>query len=426
MTRLQTRLALWTCGLVGAWMLEAAPCGADPYLYVRVVSLGGSDTVAVNSAGSMVNFKVQARMAEVGTTNTSIQKPPYGTGILAGTVGELKPRDSGFGTIRLDLKQGLGDQIQVSIDAPVALLNGLDAGLSVHGGVLTDRGNGAYDLIGARGSLDFGVSFLGVPSHNTTEWVDVMRGSFTVQSLGDSALSTLKPDYWFVSEGGVKSVGVVTFYDSQKRQVRLLDQSASDPTVGYRGLTIQGTGRPFVPPAPVSKPPAEQPPPPAPAPEDIDQGSLRPVDVEGAARVVSETGVVDILPDGEVSLTSGSPVWVSFLVESGEATNLLTFDMKFIGEAGGEKLLGVYWDDQLVTVREEASADDPQPISCLLPELYGPGWHNLSFRMDSESEAASTVSVGDITLGFAVPEPATVLVLAVGTLALVSRRRKEG
>lgn len=148
--------------------------------------------------------------------------------------------------------------------------------------------------------------------------------------------------------------------------------------------------------------------------------------------IVSATGEVAINDvDGLFTMTTGSPVWLSTVVQVTDETNLLALAVDFLSDAGAEGLLQIYWDGELVaTVDERNAADALQSYVFALDGRYEDGFHQLAFRLDSFTETASSVQIGNLTTGFlaTVPESSTfglLMTFAVVQFGCTVRRRGQ-
>lgn len=100
----------------------------------------------------------------------------------------------------------------------------------------------------------------------------------------------------------------------------------------------------------------------------------------------------------------GTPaaVWLSLGVTVTNKVNLVTFDSQFVRSSDGAGLLTVYWNtNQIGIIDEKACPSGVMNSSLLLPTAVSGGNYVLGFRFDSFATKASTVSVTNITFGFA-------------------------
>ncbi len=142
------------------------------------------------------------------------------------------------------------------------------------------------------------------------------------------------------------------------------------------------------------------------------------------AHVVSHTGTVDVIGTA-FSMLTGSPVWITVVVEPGDPVNFLTFEAEFTSQEGAEGLLAIYWGNELIgTLDEHFLLDGPQEYLLALPETFDPGIYAISFRLDPYTGVDSSVMIDNVATGYVVPEPATLSLLALGGLAMLRRWRK--
>ncbi len=209
--------------LTGAVVATAAvlsclsTAGAAPFLHVRLVDELGNSAISVNR-DQVVNYQVQVRVADVGATNNTLPR----------TISSLVAGTDGFGSVRVDLKGNPLDGIQADFAGPAALQAGLGAGLGASGGSSVERTHGWSNLLGLAGVVNFGMPYLGVPANDTTEWLTVATGQFTVRTTGVN--STVMPGFWLISEGGSNSASSFKYNNGS---VLSLLQSASDPYLGF-------------------------------------------------------------------------------------------------------------------------------------------------------------------------------------------------
>ena len=112
----------------------------------------------------------------------------------------------------------------------------------------------------------------------------------------------------------------------------------------------------------------------------------------------SDTGSVAItsLQGLHLTLTTGSPVWVSLASNVPQAFNTLQFDYKFTSRAEG--LLSVFLDDQVVFKADELQAQAGVNSSGLIAVgNVTPGQHTLSFRLDHFTNTQSSVEISNIS-----------------------------
>jgi hypothetical protein len=142
-------------------------------------------------------------------------------------------------------------------------------------------------------------------------------------------------------------------------------------------------------------------------------------------RASSGTGTVNVAGTG-FSMLTGSPVWMTTLVETDDTVNFLTFEVDFTSDPGAEGLLAVFWENELLGLIDERYVlDGMQEYTMFLPGNFEPGAYALSFRLDPYTAIDSSVLIDNVATGFVTPEPATLSLLALGGLAILRRRRKQ-
>ena len=169
-----------------------------------------------------------------------------------------------------------------------------------------------------------------------------------------------------------------------------------------------------------------------PLPEET--GSVRQddvVQVENSTYFTSDTGTVN-LTGTTVDMTTGSPVWISMLLDVEEAVNFVTFDADFTSDAGAEGLLALYWDETFFgLIDERYASDDLENYLFMLPGTFDAGTYSFVLRLDSYTDIDSGLFVDNIRTGLAVPEPSAFIMLGMGTVGLLvyawrRRRLKSG
>ena len=154
----------------------------------------------------------------------------------------------------------------------------------------------------------------------------------------------------------------------------------------------------------------------------------RTVEITDATVVRSDTGTVEIHPDGVLQLLTGSPAWMTTLVEIEEEINLLAFEADFESEMGAEGILQVFWDDELVaSIDERIAGDLPVEYLFALPETYGIGAYALAFRLDPFTDISSDVLISSITTGYManVPEPSQCSLLTATLIVFLRTRTRR-
>lgn len=148
-------------------------------------------------------------------------------------------------------------------------------------------------------------------------------------------------------------------------------------------------------------------------------------DISLIPHISSDTGTVTMKGTG-FSLVTGSPVWLITELEVAQPVDRLTFKADFTSAPGAEGLLAVYWDNQLLgTIDERYALNEMDDYTLYLPSIFDSGTYLLAFRLDPYTEVASSVEIGEIATGCAVPEPATLSLLALGGLAVLRRRWRK-
>jgi len=139
----------------------------------------------------------------------------------------------------------------------------------------------------------------------------------------------------------------------------------------------------------------------------------------------SHTGVLDIIGTS-FSMLTGSPVWMTTLVETNETVNFLTFEADFTSIMGAEGLLAVYWENELLGLIDERYAiDGIQEYTLFLTGDLEAGSYLLSFRLDPYTDIASSVLIDNVSTGYVAPEPASLSLLTLGAIAVLRKRRKQ-
>ena len=114
----------------------------------------------------------------------------------------------------------------------------------------------------------------------------------------------------------------------------------------------------------------------------------------------SSTGTVSISTPQQISLTVGSPVWVTLRADVVEPLNSMQLAYQF--SDGSDGLLSVFLDDQLVYRSDQRFTDEGLSRSGIVPlGNIVPGRHSLSFRLDHFSNSNPTVTISEITFGIA-------------------------
>ncbi len=119
--------------------------------------------------------------------------------------------------------------------------------------------------------------------------------------------------------------------------------------------------------------------------------------VWNALAVISSTGATNT-NNGALEMQTGSPAWISQLVQLDASAQWLMFDLDFTSEAGAEGVLSVFLDGELLgTVDERFAADGLDTYQIDLNGLLAAGAHELAFRLDPFTEVSSTVLIDNVS-----------------------------
>ena len=120
--------------------------------------------------------------------------------------------------------------------------------------------------------------------------------------------------------------------------------------------------------------------------------------LSGVSVAQSSTGAVitsNTTQGLHLTLTTGSPVWVSLGSNVTQGFNTLQFDYSFAAPAEG--LLSVFLDDQVVFKADQRDAmAGVNPSGRISVGNVSPGQHTLSFRLDHFTSAQSSVEISNI------------------------------
>lgn len=95
-------------------------------------------------------------------------------------------------------------------------------------------------------------------------------------------------------------------------------------------------------------------------------------------------------------------VWLAAFVTDTNAVNFVSFDADFTSGAGAEGLLSVYWDTNTIgSIDERVVLPGLRQYSFMFPNATDHSTHMLGFRLDTFSDAPSTVTVTNVSTGFA-------------------------
>lgn len=114
--------------------------------------------------------------------------------------------------------------------------------------------------------------------------------------------------------------------------------------------------------------------------------------------ILSDTGTVDRSIPYVFTMYSGSPVWMSQLIEVTEPINFLQFNYAFNSDAEG--VLSVFFDGQLIyRVDERYTMDTLNSTGSISLGEILPGQHTLSLRLDPFTEEQSIVEISNVQTG---------------------------
>jgi hypothetical protein len=96
------------------------------------------------------------------------------------------------------------------------------------------------------------------------------------------------------------------------------------------------------------------------------------------------------------------PVWVTLGIEVTNRVNFVSFQGAFGSSTGAVGQLSVYWNTNLIGAADERMVKPGlQDYTFGLPQTYTDGTHSLGFRLDTYTNVASSLSITNISLGFA-------------------------
>ena len=100
--------------------------------------------------------------------------------------------------------------------------------------------------------------------------------------------------------------------------------------------------------------------------------------------------------------TFGSPAWLSLGIAVTNPINFLRFDAQFTSATNSAGLLTVFWNTNEIGVADETvTMPGLQTYSFALPAMYSSGNYVLGFRLDSFTNIVSSISITNVSLGFA-------------------------
>ena len=100
--------------------------------------------------------------------------------------------------------------------------------------------------------------------------------------------------------------------------------------------------------------------------------------------------------------TVRSPAWLSLGITVTNLINFVSFDAQFTSATNAAGLLTVYWNTNEIGVADETvTTPGLQNYSFALPASYSSGNYVLGFRLDSFTNIVSSISITNVSLGFA-------------------------
>ena len=111
------------------------------------------------------------------------------------------------------------------------------------------------------------------------------------------------------------------------------------------------------------------------------------------------------------------PAWLAVALPVTNAVNFVQFEAAFTGTNTAEGQLTVYWNtNELGRADQRFASPGLQTYRLALPSTVTEGVYTLSFRLDSFSASAASVTVTNIATGFAgITEPITLAMVAPGS-----------
>ena len=98
----------------------------------------------------------------------------------------------------------------------------------------------------------------------------------------------------------------------------------------------------------------------------------------------------------------GSPVWLSLGITVTNLVNFVKFDAGFTSATNAAGLLTVYWNTNEIGMADETvTTPGVQTYSFALPATYSSGNYVLGFRLDSFTNIVSSISITNVSLGYA-------------------------
>lgn len=105
---------------------------------------------------------------------------------------------------------------------------------------------------------------------------------------------------------------------------------------------------------------------------------------------------------GALAMVDGPPVWAATIITPTNALNQVSFDAEFTSDPGAHGLLSVYWDTNLLGLVDEAQVQPGlQHYTMSFPAASAGTSHVLGFHLDPFAEVSSSISMTNITVGWA-------------------------
>jgi probable HAF family extracellular repeat protein len=136
------------------------------------------------------------------------------------------------------------------------------------------------------------------------------------------------------------------------------------------------------------------------------------LDMNQLPQVRSSTGTIIKDQQGNITLKSGSPVWIGTCVTETNAVNTVSFDANFQSTPGSEGILSVIWDTNTIgTLDERVSGTGLRQYSYTFTHTLTNSVHMLGFRLDPFTQTQSIVTLSNIrTIAQGATEPPTLTI----------------